>query len=211
MRRFYLGFTLTSISAFALAGSAIAEGWGNIKGQVVFGGKSIPEAKKVEVNKDQQHCLSKGPIVSDELVIDKASGGVANVMVWLAPVTKGDKIPINPDVKAVPKDKVVIDQPCCMFVPRVTMMREGQSLTIKNNKFTMGTGSAILVAGSPVDGSTLTGNNVTGSGAHGIYVASPAKPNSGNHVIDGNTISGYREGLFIDLTLHPGTVLAREK
>ena len=133
MRRFYLGLAITSISAFALAGSAFAADWGSIKGQVVFGGKSIPEAKKVEVNKDQQHCLSKGPIVSDELVIDKASGGVANVMVWLAPVTKGDKIPVHPDLKAVPKDKVVIDQPCCMFVPRVTMMREGQSLTIKNS------------------------------------------------------------------------------
>ena len=49
---------------------------------------------------------------------------------------------------------------------------------------------------------------LTGSGAHAIYVASPAKPNSGKHVIYGNTIKGYRTKLFIDLALHPGAVLA---
>src|SRR5579864_416576 len=134
MRRFYLVLALASVSAFALASSAFAEDWGNIKGQVVWGhGTNVPEAKKIDVNKDQQHCLSKGPIFSDAYVIDKATGGVANVMVWLAPVDKGAKIPIHPDLKAVPKEKKVIDQPCCMFVPRVTMMREGQALEIKNS------------------------------------------------------------------------------
>ena len=93
MRRFNLGLSLTALSVLAVANSALAQGWGNIKGQVVWNSKDVPEAKKLDVNKDQQHCLSKGPIVSDELVIDKATGGVANVMVWLAPVTKGDKIP----------------------------------------------------------------------------------------------------------------------
>jgi len=132
MRRFYLGLTLSALSVLAMANSALAQGWGNIKGQVVWGGKGLPEAKKLEVNKDQQHCLSKGPIESDELVVDKATGGVANVMVWLAPVNKGANIPIHPDLKAVPKQKVTIDQPCCMFVPRITMMREGQTLVIKN-------------------------------------------------------------------------------
>jgi hypothetical protein len=132
MRRFYLGFALTSISAFALAGSAFAEDWGNIKGQVVSDSKSVPAPEKVNVNKDEQHCLSKGPILNDILMIDKDTGGVANVAVWLVPVDKGAKIPIHPDLKAVPKETKIIDQPCCMFVPRVTMMREGQTLIIKN-------------------------------------------------------------------------------
>ena len=38
-------------------------------------------------------------------------------------------------------------------------------------------------------------------------MASPAKPNAGKHVIHGNTVTGYRKELFIDLALHPGTVL----
>jgi hypothetical protein len=83
-----------------------------------------------------------------------------------------------------------------------------QSLTLSNNTFRMGTGAAIMLAGSPVDGSTVTGNKISGSGAHGIYVASPEKPNGGKHVIYGNTVTGYRKGLYIDPTLHPGTVLS---
>jgi hypothetical protein len=83
-----------------------------------------------------------------------------------------------------------------------------QSLTIANNKLSMGTGTGIFIASPRVDGSTVTGNKISGSGAHGIYVASPAKPNAGKHVICGNTVTGYRAELFIDLALHPGAVLA---
>ncbi|MCR4411601.1 MAG: right-handed parallel beta-helix repeat-containing protein [Thermoguttaceae bacterium] len=82
-----------------------------------------------------------------------------------------------------------------------------QSLTIKNNTFSMGTGPGIMIAGHGVDGSTVTGNTITGSGRYGIYVASPAKPNAGKHVIFGNTVKGYGTELFIDLALHPGTIL----
>lgn len=86
-----------------------------------------------------------------------------------------------------------------------------QTLTIKNNKLSMGTGTGIMIASARVDGSTVTGNTMSGSGAHGIYVASPEKPNDGKHVIHGNTVTGYREALFIDLALHPGTVLPSKK
>jgi hypothetical protein len=82
-----------------------------------------------------------------------------------------------------------------------------QSLAIKNNKLSMGTGTGIMIASPRVDGSTVTANKITGTGAHAIYVASPAKPNAGKHVIFGNTVTGYRKELFIDLALHPGTVL----
>ena len=82
-----------------------------------------------------------------------------------------------------------------------------QSLTIKNNTLSMGTGTGIMIASPRVDGSTVTGNAITGSGAHAIYVASPAKPNPGKHVIYGNTVPGYCSKLFIDLALHPGAVL----
>jgi hypothetical protein len=83
-----------------------------------------------------------------------------------------------------------------------------QSLAIKDNTLSMGTGTGIMIASPRVDGSTVTGNKITGSVAHAIYVASPAKPNAGKHVIYGNTITGYRTELFIDLALHPGAVLA---
>jgi hypothetical protein len=85
------------------------------------------------------------------------------------------------------------------------------SLTIKNNALSMGTGTGIMIASQRVDGATVTGNKIAGSGGHAVYVASPAKPNSGRHVIYGNVVRGYRNELFIDPALHPGTVLkARE-
>ena len=75
----------------------------------------------------------------------------------------------------------------------------------------MGPGAGIMIASHGVDGSTVTGNKITGSGAHAIYVASPATPNTGKHVIDGNTVTGYDADLFIDPALHPGTVLTGDE
>jgi len=133
MRYFHLGILLGGLTFCALTNKALADGWGNIKGQIVWSKKDVPADKDLMPNKDQQHCLSKGPLLSDELVIDKATSGVANVMIWLAPMQKGAKIPINPGLAAVPKDTVIIDQPCCKFEPRITMMREGQTLIVKNS------------------------------------------------------------------------------
>ncbi len=82
-----------------------------------------------------------------------------------------------------------------------------QAVSIRDNKLAMGTGAAVMIAGAGVDGATVTGNTITGSGAHAILVASPARPNAGRHVIRGNTVSGYRSPLFLDPTLHPGTIL----
>jgi hypothetical protein len=110
--------------------TAVAQNWGTVKGKVVWAGGPAPAPVIINPNKDQAHCGKNGPINSDELVVDKKTLGVQNVMVWLAPVQ--GKLPIHPALKAVPKEKVVIDQPCCMFVPRITMMRDGQILEVKN-------------------------------------------------------------------------------
>lgn len=85
-----------------------------------------------------------------------------------------------------------------------------QTLTISNNTFRMGTGHAVFIASHGIDGSTITGNTIAGSGKHGIYVASPEKPNSGKHVIRRNKFEGYRDEVFIDLKLHPGTDVTRK-
>jgi len=124
---------LAGLGALLAAGDCRAQSWGDLKGQVVWTGGAIPAKENITPNKDVQHCLSKGPLISDALVIDPTSKGVKNVMVWLAPAEAGGKIPIHPSLAAVPKEKVVIDQPCCMFTPRITMMREGQTLEIKNS------------------------------------------------------------------------------
>ena len=79
-----------------------------------------------------------------------------------------------------------------------------QRLVIRDNQFQMETGHAVFIASHGVDGSTITGNKISGSGSYGIYVASPEQPSTGTLLIDRNQIDGYREDVFIDLELHPG-------
>lgn len=107
-------------------------GWTNIKGRVVYAGNPLPVQNPLVVNKDQAHCLEKGPILSEDLVVNPKNNGVRYTFVWLAPKEKDGKIPIHPDLQAVPKTPAVIDQPCCAFVPRALGMREGQDLIAKN-------------------------------------------------------------------------------
>lgn len=121
---------LLSALALGTANVARADDWGTVKGKVIWAGGAVPAPVIINPNKDQAHCAKNGPINSDELVVDKKTLGVQNVMIWLAPIQ--GKLPIHPTLKAVPKEKVVIDQPCCMFVPRITMLREGQILEVKN-------------------------------------------------------------------------------
>lgn len=131
MKILKFGIVLIGLATFVAATeTAVAQSWGDIKGQVIWAGGAAPARPPVKVDKDQAHCLAKGALTSDELIVDPKTLGVQNVMVWLMPMT--GKMPIHPALAAVPKEKVVIDQPCCLFVPRITMMREGQILEVKN-------------------------------------------------------------------------------
>jgi hypothetical protein len=118
-----------------ISGPASAQGWGTIKGQVVFSGK-VPPNPQVVITADKDHCSSKGPIHRNELVVNPKNKGVRWVLVWLAPVkdfNDVDKVPpIHPSLRKVP-EKVEIDQPVCRFIPRMTAMREGTVLMYKNS------------------------------------------------------------------------------
>jgi len=111
---------------------ALAEDWGDVKGQITFDAKiKIPEVKEIKVDKDQDHCLSKGKLMSEDWVIDSKSKGVKWAFVWLVDPDGKTSPPINPALAKVP-DPVTIDQPCCMFLPRAVALRQGQTLTVKN-------------------------------------------------------------------------------
>ncbi len=109
-----------------------APSWGTIKAQIVWGDATIPERETINVTKDQSHCLSKGPLLSEAVLIDPATKGLKNVMVWIRSSTD-DPLPIHPNLKNVPADTVTVDQPMCQFEPRVVAMREGQTLVLKNS------------------------------------------------------------------------------
>lgn len=149
---------------------ASAQSWGTIKGKVVLDGEP-PEPKKANVDKDTDHCLSKGPIFTNELVVNKKNKGVRWVLVWLAdPKTGGGRNasfvpPIHPSLKDFAKNKVEIDQPCCVFEPRVMGVMAGQTVVVKNS--------------APIP------HNFKIDSIGGGPVANPLTPPKGQAVIDG--------------------------
>ena len=124
---------LAAVAALGLAFPVMAQDWGTVKGVVTWGGKEPPKAVKLDVNKDQAHCLSKGDILSEEFVVGK-SGGVKNVFVWLTDAENPKKkLPVHPSLKAARDKEVTLDQPCCRFEPHVLAVREGQTVVAKNS------------------------------------------------------------------------------
>ncbi len=112
--------------------------WTILKGQIVYpAGKDIPERKALDVSQDKAHCLSKGPVLDESLIVNPKNRGIKNVVVWLRPDDQNPKSAI-PKTKIFPADAtrkaemVLIDQPCCMFVNRITIARVGDTIVVKN-------------------------------------------------------------------------------
>jgi len=133
-----LGLGALTAGSGALAADDKGE-WGVLKGQVIWGGKGVPKAVPLKVDKDQDHCLQNGPLINEEFVVNKDNKGVRYVFVWLtpAPATGGKKpappLPIHPSLKDLKDKEVVLDQPNCQFVPHVLALRKGQELVVKNS------------------------------------------------------------------------------
>ena len=106
--------------------------WGNIKGQIVWGGGAIPEPVVLDTSKEAG-CAASGPVHSEEWVINAKNKGVRYVCIWLRPAEDGVKMPIHPDLEKVKVEKVEYDQPCCKFEPHALALRKGQILVAKNS------------------------------------------------------------------------------
>jgi hypothetical protein len=137
-------YILALCLCFALVTNGFAQqGWGNIKGKVEWTPAVIPAPENLVDGVPPANippCVKGGVLPSDELLIDKGTKGVANTLIWLGSLkdreSAGRKpalIPIHPDRKALPKEAVIIDQPCCLFEPRVLVVREGQKLEVRNS------------------------------------------------------------------------------
>lgn len=124
--------------ALLLVSSRADAQWATVKGRVVFPeGKAIPERPALNVTQDKPHCLKDGAILDESVVVNPKNRGIKNVVVWLRPVDPDTKEfaagQIHPDDAKRKSGEVVIDQPCCMFVPRVTAARVGDTLMVKNS------------------------------------------------------------------------------
>jgi hypothetical protein len=106
--------------------------WATVKGQVVYDGNP-PERKTLDVTKDQGHCLAKGPLLSEEWVVNKENKGVQWTFVWLMPNNPMAQMPIHPALAQIKNKDVSIDQPQCQFEPHALGLRQGQDLVAKNS------------------------------------------------------------------------------
>lgn len=122
------GFLTVSLLALANAPLFAQQQWGDIKGQVVWTGDKIPVPNVVKNN----GCPCAKPVVNNDLIINPKNKGVENAVVWLAD-PNGKALPIHEDLKAIPAKAAVIDQPFCLFEPRITVLRAGQTLEIRNS------------------------------------------------------------------------------
>jgi len=124
----------TPTAAPSTTGSApvTAEGWGTLKGKVVFGGDApTPKviAEKGKAPKDPEVCAKDAPLVSERLVVDGPSKGVRNVLVYLSKPTR-----VNDDAKkAATTANVMFDQEKCVFLPHVLGMMNGTTITLKSS------------------------------------------------------------------------------
>lgn len=125
---------LAGVVVLAAASAVRADGWGTIKGQVVWDGGEVPKPIQLNVDKDKEHCLSKGPILKEEFVVNPKNNGVRWAAVYLMSADGFAKeIPIHPKLKAIENPLVELDQPCCKFEPHMLALREGQTLVVKNS------------------------------------------------------------------------------
>lgn len=107
---------------------AVAQEWGTVTGQIVVTG-NIPEpvllhSKNADI-KDKEVCAASDTY-SDELVIDKASKGLANVFIYLAKAPKN----VHPDAKKPDPATVIFDQKGCAFIPHAMVVLGGQSIEV---------------------------------------------------------------------------------
>ncbi len=120
-----------------------ADGFGTIKGRLVWGGAETP-ARKVLVKKgdttvqDGAVC-SVNDVVSNELVVDAKTKGVRYGIALLKGTLSGGKSSLagkNPEAEKAIVAKaaeVIIDQKNCEFLPYMTVLYTGQKAIFKSS------------------------------------------------------------------------------
>ena len=110
-----------------------AGGFGTLKGQVLLAGN--PPAAGVlfaqgKATKDPEVCAKEGAIPNERLVVDAASKGVKNVLVYI-PKPAG---PISDEAKsAASQAEIIFDQENCVFEPHVLGVMNGAKVQVKNS------------------------------------------------------------------------------
>jgi len=133
-------------------GDKAAGDWVTVKGKIVWDDAkgAVPKRAEIKADKDEDLAAKDKDFLTEDWVVSPKSKGIKNVVVWLAPEPTAaqlaalkskklkifpsfDKADIHPDLVKPAKPSVEIDQPCCRFIPHMTVAQEGQKLIIKNS------------------------------------------------------------------------------
>ncbi len=105
--------------------------WGGIKGQIVLDG-DIPTLKALVVKGDQNAkdaaVCAKDGVPNETIIVDPASKGLANVVVYL----RKKPAKINPEIAKPKEMSITYDQVGCKFIPHVAVVQVGQSIKVVN-------------------------------------------------------------------------------
>ncbi len=109
-----------------------SSGWGTLKGQVVFGGAAPAVAilqEQGKAAKDPEVCAKDGPIKDERLLVDGATKGVKNVLIYFPKPSA-----VNDEAKSAKASaEVVFDQVKCVFEPHVLGMMVDTKVTLKSS------------------------------------------------------------------------------
>jgi hypothetical protein len=113
-------------------GISAAEGeWGSVTGQFLVEGE-IPKRKVLVERGDAQvkdaAICAADDILSDAVVVDPKTEGIANIFVYLPKAAK-----VHPKLKESEKKEVVFDQQGCRFVPHALLVRTDQVVVVRSN------------------------------------------------------------------------------
>jgi hypothetical protein len=110
--------------ALPLTSTAQAQ-WGDLTGQFIFDG-DVPAPDEADSTKE---AICAKTALTDELVVDKTSKGIANIFVF---IPAKEKPKVHPDLAASKDKTVVLDQKLCRFTPHAQVMRTDQILDVKS-------------------------------------------------------------------------------
>lgn len=118
-----------SVASFLTAVSVSFDG-GNLKGRFLYDG-APPPRKPVVITADKEFC-GKQNILEENLVVNPANRGLANVFVWLY-LAREESLPaVHGSYAETAKAEVHMDCHGCRFDPHARCLWTAQSLLIRN-------------------------------------------------------------------------------
>lgn len=105
-------------------------GWANIQGVFRLAGNAdVPAPAKLDITKDVAACTANpAATLSERLVIDSGTGGIANVVVYARRVSR-----VHESKQSPAQPEVEFDQKSCQFLTHVLGIQIGQTIRLLNS------------------------------------------------------------------------------